>query len=65
MAVVAKKLRHGDHIAVIAPSRSMSIIRADSEKIAISALKRLGLEVEYGNVFFSYFFVYLNYVFFG
>jgi muramoyltetrapeptide carboxypeptidase LdcA involved in peptidoglycan recycling len=48
MAVVAKKLRHGDHIAVIAPSRSMSIIRADSEKIAISALKRLGLEVEYG-----------------
>jgi muramoyltetrapeptide carboxypeptidase LdcA involved in peptidoglycan recycling len=48
MSVVAKKLRHGDHIAVIAPSRSMSIIRADSEKIAISALKRLGLEVEYG-----------------
>ncbi len=48
MAVVAKKLRRGDHIAVVAPSKSMSIIGADIENISISALKELGLEVEYG-----------------
>ncbi len=48
MAIVAKRLRRGDHVAVIAPARSMRIISENGQKIAISALTRLGLKVEYG-----------------
>lgn len=48
MAMVARKLMRGDHIAVIAPARSLRIIRDDSQKAAILALERLGLEIEYG-----------------
>ena len=48
MAVVAKKLRRGDCVAVIAPALSMHMISENNQKIAISVLRRLGLEVRYG-----------------
>lgn len=48
MAIVPEKLKQGDRVAVIAPARSMSIIGEDNRKIAILALKGLGLQVEYG-----------------
>lgn len=48
MAITPEKLNRGDKVAVIAPARSLSIISEDNRKIAISALRRLGLEIEYG-----------------
>jgi len=43
---IPKKLEPGDKIAVIAPSRSLSLISSETQQYAINSLRRLGLEVE-------------------
>lgn len=45
--IVPKKLRPGDHIRVISPSRSLSLIHQESRDIAIDKLHQLGLKVSY------------------
>lgn len=42
------KLRMGDKVRVIAPSRSMSVISVPNKAIATEALEKLGLEVTFG-----------------
>ncbi|MBS0272543.1 MAG: LD-carboxypeptidase [Proteobacteria bacterium] len=42
------KLKEGDEIRVIAPSRSMGIISNTNKVLAIKALERLGLKVSFG-----------------
>lgn len=44
--IIPNKLSKGDKIAVIAPSRSLSIIGRENIQYAIDRLKTLGLEVE-------------------
>lgn len=47
-ALKPRKLKAGDHIRVIAPSRSMGLISQERQKIATSRLGELGLEVSFG-----------------
>ena len=42
------KLKPGDEVRVIAPSRSMGIISSDNKALAIKALEKLGLHVTFG-----------------
>lgn len=46
--MIANKLKPGDEVRVIAPSRSMVIIGEDSRKIATERLEKLGLKVTFG-----------------
>ncbi|MCL5102442.1 MAG: LD-carboxypeptidase [Candidatus Marsarchaeota archaeon] len=47
MVTIPKKLKEGDTIAVIAPANSLAIISDANRKIAIGALKSLGLNVKF------------------
>jgi len=46
--IYPKKLKPGDEIRVIAPSRSMAIITEESKSIANKRFKELGLKVSFG-----------------
>lgn len=46
--VLPEKLKSGDKIAVIAPSRSMSLISEETKQIADERFKKLGLELVFG-----------------
>lgn len=46
--MIANKLKPGDEVRIIAPSRSMVIIGEDSRKIATERLEKLGLRVTFG-----------------
>ena len=46
IVTIPKKLEPGDKIAVIAPSRSLSLLSSETQQYAINSLRRLGLEVE-------------------
>lgn len=45
--IYAPKLKHGDHVRVIAPSRSLKIIGEDTQKIAIERLKKFGFQISF------------------
>lgn len=45
--IVPQKLRPGDHIRVISPSRSLSLIHQESRDIAIDKLQQIGLRISY------------------
>lgn len=47
--IVPEKLKIGDEIRVIAPSRSMKILKEDTINIAKSRLETLGFKVSFGN----------------
>jgi len=46
--IYPEKLKNGDLVAVIAPSRSMSIINQETRQIADSRLAAMGLKLEFG-----------------
>ncbi len=46
--MIPSKLKAGDEVRIIAPSRSMVIIGEDSKKIATQRLEELGLKVTFG-----------------
>lgn len=46
--MIPKKLKAGDEVRVIAPSRSMAILGEDCKKIATERLEALGLKVTFG-----------------
>lgn len=46
--MIPSKLHSGSHIRVIAPSRSMALIKEDCRKIANERLSKLGITVSYG-----------------
>lgn len=46
--MIPKKLKSGDEVRVIAPSRSMTILGEDCKKIATERLEALGLKVTFG-----------------
>ena len=46
--MLPNKLKSGDEIRVIAPSRSMSMIGEECKKIATERLESLGLKVTFG-----------------
>ena len=46
--MIQKKLKKGDEVRVIAPSRSMVILGEDCKKIATERLEALGLKVTFG-----------------
>lgn len=46
--MIPAKLHSGSHVRVIAPSRSMALIKEDCRKIANERLAKLGLKVSYG-----------------
>ena len=45
MTIIPARLKKGDKIMVVAPSRSLKLIKADCRQIAEERLKNLGLEV--------------------
>ncbi len=46
--IIPSKLKIGDEIRVIAPSRSLGIISEENIKYALQALKAIGLNVSFG-----------------
>ena len=46
--MIPNKLKSGDEVRVIAPSRSMKIINAETHEIATKRLTDLGLKVTFG-----------------
>ncbi len=46
--IIPQKLKEGDEIRVIAPSKSMSILSEDIKKIAQEKLEKLGFKVSFG-----------------
>ena len=46
--MIPKKLKKGDEVRVIAPSRSMAIIGEECKEIATKRLEELGLKVSFG-----------------
>lgn len=48
MTIIPRKLRPGDQICVIAPSRSMAIISTELRQIAAQSLVQMGFRVTYG-----------------
>lgn len=46
--MIAEKLKPGDEVRVIAPSRSMAILGEDCKEIATKRLEELGLKVTFG-----------------
>ena len=49
MKLIASKLKVGDEVRVIAPSRSLKIIADDNIYHAVKAIEALGLNVTFGN----------------
>lgn len=47
MARYAKKLEYSDLVSVIAPSRSLSLVDKEVQKIALERFNNLGLEVQF------------------
>lgn len=47
--IIPEKLKIGDEIRVIAPSRSMKILKEDTINLAKSRLENLGFKVSFGN----------------
>ena len=45
MAIIPQRLKKGDKIMIIAPSRSLKLIGDDCRNIAEERLKQLGLEI--------------------
>lgn len=45
---IPKKLKAGDHIRIIAPSRSMGLISEDVKNVAISRLESYGFKLSFG-----------------
>ena len=54
MKIITKKLNKGDEIRIIAPSRSMKILKEDVIKLATERLERLGLKVTFGKNVMKY-----------
>lgn len=48
MSKIPPRLKAGDEIRIIAPSRSMSVISTDCQKMARSSLSKLGLRLSFG-----------------
>ena len=46
--MIPNKLKAGDEVRVIAPSRSMAILGEDCKKLATERLESLGLKVTFG-----------------
>ena len=46
--MIAKKLKKGDHIRVIAPARSLGIVSNECRQIALQRLEEMGLRVSFG-----------------
>ena len=46
--MIPEKLKAGDEVRIIAPSRSMIILKEDCKKIATERLEELGLKVTFG-----------------
>ena len=46
--VIPSKLKKGDEIRIISPSRSMSLLSEDSKVIATERLKKLGFRISFG-----------------
>jgi len=46
--IIPPKIKEGDEIRIIAPSRSMSILSEDIKKIAQERLEKLGFNVSFG-----------------
>ena len=49
MTIIPKKLKQGDKVMVIAPSRGLKLLGADCRKMATERLNALGLEVVFAN----------------
>src|SRR4030043_2489833 len=47
MSMIPQKLKSGDEIRIISPSRSLAIISSECREIALRRLKELGLKVTY------------------
>ena len=54
MKIIPKKLKIGDEIRVIAPSRSMNVLKEDVIKLAIKRLEEIGLKVTFGKNVMKY-----------
>ena len=54
MKIIPKKLNKGDEIRIIAPSRSMKILKEDVIKLAIQRLEEIGLKVTFGKNVMKY-----------
>lgn len=54
MKIVPKKLKIGDEIRVIAPSRSMKVLKEDVINLAIKRLEEIGLKVTFGKNVMKY-----------
>ena len=54
MKIVPEKLKMGDEIRIIAPSRSMRVLKEDVIKLATERLERLGLKVTFGKNVMKY-----------
>ena len=48
MKIIPRKLKIGDEIRIIAPSRSMKILKEDVVKLATQRLEKIGLKVTFG-----------------
>ena len=48
MPFAAPRLRAGDHVRVVAPARSLSMIGTDTRVVADRRLRSLGLEISFG-----------------
>ena len=54
MKIVPQKLKIGDEIRIIAPSRSMKVLKDDVIKLAIKRLEEIGLKVTFGKNVMKY-----------
>mgnify|MGYP005760939775 FL=1 len=54
MKIIPKKLNKGDEIRIIAPSRSIKILKEDVIKLAIQRLEEIGLKVTFGKNVMKY-----------
>ena len=54
-SIIPEKLKFGDEIRVIAPSRSMSILSKETVNIATKRLEKLGFKVSFGKNIYSEF----------
>ena len=54
MKIVPEKLKIGDEIRIIAPSRSMKVLKEDVIKLAIRRLEKIGLKVTFGKNVMKY-----------
>lgn len=54
MKIIPRKLKIGDEIRIIAPSRSMKILKEDVVKLATQRLEKIGLKVTFGKNVMKY-----------